>query len=97
MTNALDDIDGIAAMLKAKSDLDDALERIAQLESSNENWEQRCESLETINADVEQQNDRLRAALIEACDLLDDLVDEVPGSVEWAERVDELRAIGNRP
>lgn len=36
---------------------------------------------------------QLRAALIEACDLLDGLVDEVPGSVDWAERVDELREI----
>jgi hypothetical protein len=65
MSNALDEIHRLEAMLKAQTDLNAALERIVQLETSNENWATRCDSLATINAEVEQRCEKLEALAVD--------------------------------
>src|SRR5688572_1974825 len=65
MSNALDEIRRLESDLKAANDLNAALERIVHLETSNENWSLRCDSLTSINAEVEQRCEKLEALAVD--------------------------------
>jgi hypothetical protein len=71
---------------KLRADLDDALVAATVIEDTITISRQLYRALH-------EQRNQLRAALVEACELINLAAGEVPGSCDWYPRVDEWRKL----